>query len=119
MNKFTAMLAERHSLSRVCAGREKKEVDEILDTPLTILDCSMTVENLEIDGIPTEFACVVFAEYPDYYFCAGTKLTAICRDIISLADANNISIQEMDIRIKLHKVKTKGNNTFTDVLFLN
>ena len=118
-NKYMQLLASKHSLSRVCAGRQKMAVEDILDTPLTILDVDMTREDLVIDGNPTEFGVYVFAEYPDFYVCGGQKLTEIAKDIVSIAKKENLEISNLDLHIKLTKLKTKSNNTFIDVEFID
>lgn len=118
-NKFSALLASKHSLSRVCAGRKKMAIDDILDTPLTIFDVDMTREGLVIDGEPTEFGVYVFAEYPDFYVCGGQKLTDIARDILLITQRENLDISALDLKIKLTKITTRSGNDFVDVEFID
>ena len=118
-NKFSKLLASKHSLSRVCAGRKKMSVDDVLEQPLTIFDVDMTREGLIIDGNPAEFAVYVFAEYPDFYICGGQKLTDIARDILLITQRENLDISALDLKIKLTKIKTRSDNDFVDVEFLD
>ena len=117
MNKYSKLLAENHSLSRLCVDREKLETSEILGTELVIQDCDY-VSDVTIGGQQTTFSVYVFKEFPDRYVYGGMKLTDIAQDIISMAEKDNVSIADMDIHIMLKSVRTKGNNDFTDVLFI-
>ena len=117
MNKYSKLLAENHSLSRLCVDREKIETKDVLGEQLTIMDCDY-VENVIIEGEETTFSVYVFKEYPDKYLYGGLKLTAIAKDILSIAENDKISVDKMDIQIMLVSTETRSRNSFTDVKFL-
>ena len=119
LSKIAQFLAEKHSLSRLMAGREKIETDSIIGIPLTIHDVTVTAPDLKINDEPAHFAIYVFEEYPDGYVFGGQKLTEIADDLIEISQKENISIDKMDLHIILNKTKTKGNNTFTTVDFID
>lgn len=117
MNKYSKMLAENHSLSRLCVGREKLETKDIIGEELTILDCDVAAD-VNIGGETTTFSVYVFKEYPDKFVYGGLKLTDVAGDILTIAQQDNISVEKMDIHIILKSVRTKSNNDFTDVMFI-
>lgn len=116
-NIFAQELAEKHSLSRLCVGRDKLEGRDHSGELLTIEDCDIA-SNVVIDGEVTTFSVYTFKEYPDQFMYGGTKLTAIAPDLISIAQREKKSIAELDIQIILKEVRTKGGNNFTDVQFV-
>ncbi|MBR5786919.1 MAG: hypothetical protein IKY41_09520 [Clostridia bacterium] len=117
MNKYSKLLAENHSLSRLCVDREKLDCKDILGEELTIEDCDVA-EDVTIAGEVTTFSVYTFKEYPGKYVYGGLKLTDIAKDILKIAESDKISIDKMDIHIMLKAVETKNRNSFTDVLFL-
>ena len=117
LNKYAKLLAEKHSISRLCVDREKLETRDILGVELTIQDCDVA-KDVVIDGETTTFSVYTFKEFPDKYVYGGVKLTAIAEDIIKISEADRISIEKMEIKIMLKSVRTKGGNDFTDVMFI-
>lgn len=116
-NKYGKMLAERHSLSRLCVGREKLEVDEILGQTLTIEDCDLA-EDVTIGGESKTFSVYTFAEHPGRFVYGGLKLTQIAPDIITIAEEEGKSIEALKVQIQLKAVRTKSGNDFVDVEFI-
>lgn len=116
-NKFSQMLAEKHSLSRLCVAREKGEADEILGEVITIEDADIA-KDVMIDGEVTTFSVYTFKEYQGKYFYGGQKLTEIAPDLITIAENEGMPIADLNIQIMLKSVRTKGGNTFTDVIFM-
>ena len=116
-NIFAQELAEKHSLSRLCVGRDKMEVRDHLGEVLTISDCDIA-SNVVIDGEVTTFSVYTFVEYPGQFMYGGTKLTNIAPDIISIAQREKKTIESLGIQIMLKDVRTKGGNSFTDVQFM-
>lgn len=116
-NRFAAMLAEKHSLSRLCVNRTKLETADLIGEVLTIEDCDIAKDVL-IDGEITTFSVYTFKEYPGQFLYGGTKLTAIAPDLIEIAKNENKPIARLEVQIMLKSVKTKGNNAFTDVQFI-
>lgn len=117
MNQYSKLLAEQHSLSRLCVDREKMETSDILGVELIIEDCDVA-EDVTIAGETTTFSVYTFKEFPGKFVYGGQKLTDIAKDIIKISQKDNISIDKMDIHIMLKSVRTKSNNDFTDVLFI-
>ena len=116
-NKFSAMLAEKHSLSRLCVNREKLETSDLIGEVLTIEDCDIA-KDVMIDGEITTFSIYTFKEYPGKFLYGGTKLTAIAPDLMQIASDVGKRIDQLEVQIVLKSVKTKGNNSFTDVQFI-
>lgn len=117
MNKYSKMLAEQHSLSRLCVDREKIETDDILGVVLTIEDCDVA-EDVKIQDEQTTFSVFTFKEFPGKFVYGGLKLTEIAKDIIKISENDRIAIDKMEIQIMLKRVRTKGGNDFTDVQFV-
>ena len=117
MNKYGKMLAEKHSLSRLCVGREKLETDDVIGQVLTIEDADIA-QDVTIGGELKTFSVYTFKEYPGQFMYGGLKLTQIAPDLIEIADNENKSIADLDIQIMLKAVRTKSNNDFIDVAFL-
>lgn len=117
MNKYSKLLAEKNSISRLCVDREKMETKDILGEELTILDCDVA-EDVTVAGEQTTFSIYVFKEYPDKYVYGGLKLTNIAKDIVQIAENEKISVEKMDIHVMLKSIRLKNNNDFTDVVFM-
>lgn len=111
------MLAEKHSLSRLCVDREKLETDDVIGQVLTIEDADVA-QDVAIGGELKTFSIYTFKEYPGSFMYGGLKLTQIAPDLLEIADNENKSIADLDIQIMLKAVRTKSNNDFIDVMFL-
>lgn len=116
-NKFAQMLAEKHSLSRLCVGREKGEADDIIGELLTIEDADVA-KDVMIDGEITTFSVYTFKEEPGKYFYGGQKLTEIAPDLIEIANNEKVAIADLNVQIMLKSIRTKSGNSFTDVIFM-
>lgn len=116
-NKFGRMLAEKHSLSRLCVNREKLETDDVIGEQLTIEDCDLA-QDVTIGGELKTFSVYTFREYPGRFMYGGLKLTQICPDILEIAEQENSSVADLGIQIILKAVRTKSNNDFIDVQFI-
>jgi hypothetical protein len=116
-NKYGQLLAEKHSLSRLCVGREKIETDDVIGEVLTIEDADLA-QDVTIGGELKTFSVYTFREYPGKFMYGGLKLTQICPDLLTLAENDNITIADMGIQIMLKAVRTKSNNDFIDVVFI-
>jgi len=116
-NKFSLRLAEKHSLSRLCVGREKGETDDIVGIKLTIEDVDIAQDVIIKDEMTT-FSVYTFKELPGRYYYGGKKLTEMAPDIITMAEEENCSILDLNIQIMLKSIRVKNGNTFTDVIFL-
>lgn len=116
-NKYGQMLAEKHSLSRLCVGREKMETDDVVGEVLTIEDADLA-SDVTIGGELKTFSVYTFKEYPGKFMYGGLKLTQICPDLIQIADNEGKSIADLDIQIMLKSIRTKSNNDFIDVDFI-
>lgn len=116
-NKYGAMLAEKHSLSRLCVNREKLETSDLIGEVITIEDCDLA-KDVKIDGDITTFSIYTFKEYPGKFLYGGAKLTEIAPDIIDIAAHEKKTIAELGIKVMLKSVRVKSGNTFTDVMFV-
>lgn len=116
-NKYAQKLAEKHSLSRLCVGREKMETDDIIGELLTIEDCDLA-QDVTIGGELKTFSVYTFKEYPDKFIYGGLKLTQIAPDVLEIAANENKTVAELNVQIMLKAVRTKSGNDFVDVEFI-
>ena len=116
-NRYALELAEKHSISRLCVGREKLETTDIVGEVLTIEDADLAADVM-IDGELTTFSVYTFKEYPGKFMYGGMKLTNIAPDLIDIAKREKKTIADLDIQIILKSVRAKNGNTFTDVQFV-
>lgn len=116
-NKYALELAEKHSISRLCVGREKLETSDVVGEALTIEDADVAADVM-IDGELTTFSVYTFKEYPGKFMYGGMKLTNIAPDLIDIAKREKKTIADLDIQIILKSVRAKNGNTFTDVQFV-
>lgn len=116
-NKYAQLLAEKHSLSRLCVGREKIETDDLIGEVITIEDADLA-QDVTIGGELKTFSVYTFKEYPGKFMYGGLKLTQICPDLLDIAQNENKSVADLNIQIMLKAVRTKSNNDFIDVEFM-
>lgn len=116
-NKYGQLLAEKHSLSRLCVNREKLETDDVIGEVLTIEDCDLA-QDVTIGGELKTFSVYTFREYPGKFMYGGLKLTQICPDLLEIANNENKTIADLEVQIVLKAVRTKSNNDFVDVQFI-
>lgn len=116
-NKYGQLLAEKHSLSRLCVNREKLETDDVIGEVLTIEDCDLA-QDVTIGGELKTFSVYTFREYPGKFMYGGLKLTQICPDLLEIANNENKAIADLEVQIVLKAVRTKSNNDFVDVQFI-
>lgn len=116
-NKFGRRLAEKHSLSRLCVGREKVETDDLIGKILTIEDCDLAAD-VTIGGELKTFSVYTFKELPGKFLYGGSKLTQIAPDVITIAEEENKSIAELGIEIRMKAIRTKSGNDFVDIDFI-
>lgn len=116
-NKYGQLLAEKHSLSRLCVGREKLETDDVIGEVLTVEDADLA-QDVTIGGELKTFSVYTFKEYPGKFMYGGLKLTQICPDLLEIAQSENKTVAELGVQIILKAVRTKSNNDFIDVDFI-
>lgn len=116
-NRYALELAEKHSISRLCVGREKLETTDIVGEVLTIEDADLAADVM-IDGELTTFSVYTFKEYPGKFMYGGMKLTNIAPDLIDIAKREKKTIADLGIQIILKSVRAKNGNSFTDVQFI-
>lgn len=116
-NRYALELAEKHSISRLCVGREKLETTDIVGVELTIEDADLA-NDVMIDGELTTFSVYTFKEFPGKFMYGGMKLTNIAPDLIDIAKREKKTIADLDIKIILKSVRAKNGNSFTDVQFI-
>lgn len=116
-NRYALELAEKHSISRLCVGREKLETTDVIGEILTIEDADLAADVM-IDGELTTFSVYTFKEYPGKFMYGGMKLTNIAPDLIDIAKREKKTIADLGIQILLKSVRAKSGNSFTDVQFI-
>ena len=116
-NRYALELAEKHSISRLCVGREKLETTDVVGEVLTIEDADLA-SDVMIDGELTTFSVYTFKEYPGKFMYGGLKLTNIAPDLIEIAKREKKTIADLGIQIILKSVRAKNGNSFTDVQFI-
>ena len=116
-NRYALELAEKHSISRLCVGREKLETTDVVGEVLTIEDADLA-SDVMIDGELTTFSVYTFKEYPGKFMYGGLKLTNIAPDLIEIAKREKKTVADLGIQIILKSVRAKNGNSFTDVQFI-
>lgn len=127
---FKKVAQENTLLSAIMAGKEKLETDEILGKELTIVGFDFApkfdqqgnrVAN-EMGEVDT-FGVVVFAEYPDKYYCVGSVFTKVCHawsaGFKSPQEASAALAAEGGVKVKFSASKTKKGNNLTAVEILS
>ena len=106
--------------SIVCEGREKIDTDDILARELTVTAFDFTeftgTEKNETTGEEENFKGLRptfnFEEFPDKYYCGGSKAKELLDFWISMYDgdieAASEAVAEEKIRIKFTKAKKKN-----------
>lgn len=128
---FKKVAQENTLLSGIMVGREKLETEDILDKELTIIGFDFapkfdqqgkTVVDSSTGEVDT-FGVVVFAEYPDKYYCVGAVFTKVCHawaaGFDSTQEASAALAAEGGVRVKFSASKTKKGNNLTAVDILN
>lgn len=128
---FKKVAQENTLLSGIMVGREKLETEDILDKELTIIGFDFapkfdqqgkTVVDSSTGEVDT-FGVVVFAEYPDKYYCVGAVFTKVCHawaaGFDSTQEASAALAAEGGVRVKFSASKTKNGNNLTAVDILN
>lgn len=127
---FKQAAQETTLLSPIMVGRDKLETEDILNKELTIVGFNFAPKfdekgNPIIDdtGVVDEFGVVVFAEYPDSYYCVGTVFTKVCKTwaaaFSSPEEASETLASEGGVKVKFTSSKTKRGNNLTAVEILN
>lgn len=128
---FKQAAQETTLLSPIMVGRDKLETEDILGKELTIVGFNFAPKFDEkgkpiIDdstGAVDEFGVVVFAEYPDSYYCVGTVFTKVCKTweaaFSSPEEASEVLASEGGVKVKFTSSKTKKGNNLTAVEILN
>lgn len=127
---FKQVAQENTLLSAIMVGKEKLETDDILDKELTIIGFDFAPK-FDQQGKPIAnemgevdtFGVVVFAEYPDKYYCVGAVFTKVCHawaaGFSSPQEASAALAAEGGVKVKFSASKTKKGNNLTAVEILN
>lgn len=128
---FKKVAQENTLLSAIMVGRDKMETEEVLNKDLTIIGFDFApkfdqhgqpVIN-ESTGEVDTFGVVVFAEYPDKYYCVGAVFTKVCHawaaPFDSPAEASDALAAEGGVKVRFSPSKTKKGNNLTAVEILN
>lgn len=128
---FKKAAQETTLLSPIMVGRNKLDTEEIINKELTIIAFNFAPKfdqqgNPIVDestGEHDEFGVVVFAEYPDHYYCVGTVFTKVCKAwaaaFSSPEEASEVLASEGGVEVKFTSSKTKRGNNLTAVEILN
>lgn len=128
---FKQVAQENTLLSAIMVGRNKLETEDILGKELTIIGFDFAPK-FDQSGKPVvdpstgesdTFGVVVFAEYPDSYYCVGAVFTKVCHawaaPFTSAQEASEALAAEGGVRVKFTPSKTKKGNNLTAVEILN
>lgn len=128
---FKKVAQENTLLSAIMVGREKLETEDILGKELTIIGFDFAPK-FDQHGMPVAdpstgevdtFGVVVFAEYPDKYYCVGAVFTKVCHawaaGFDSPQEASEALAAEGGVRVRFTASKTKKGNNLTAVDILN
>lgn len=129
MNKFAQVAQQETLLSPIMVGKTKLETADVINKDLTVIAFDfapkftregdpMYDENGEVDT----FAVVVFAEYPDSYYCVGTVFTNVCKAWMAgyetAGEASDDLRSEGGVRVCFKEGKTKKGNNLVNVEIL-
>lgn len=111
----------------IMAGREKISTEEAINTRLTVVAFDFAPK-YDKNGEPIvnpstgeadTYAVVIFKEFPDNYYCAGTVFTKVCRawmaDFETAEQASEALDEYGGVEIMLRARKTKSGNNITTV----
>lgn len=128
---FKQVAQENTLLSAIMVGKEKLETEDILNKELTIIGFDFAPK-FDQQGKPVidsstgevdTFGVVVFAEYPDKYYCVGAVFTKVCHawsaGFDSPQEASTALAAEGGVKVKFSASKTKKGNNLTAVDILN
>lgn len=128
---FKQVAQENTLLSAIMVGKEKLETEDVLNKELTIIAFDFAPKfdqagNPVVDdktGEVDTFGVVVFAEFPDKYYCVGAVFTKVCHawaaGFSSPEEASAALAAEGGVRVKFTASKTKKGNNLTAVDILN
>lgn len=134
MNKnfsFKKVAEDQTVLCPLMSGRTKISTDEIVNKEVTIVefgfapkfdDAGAKIYD-ELTGEVDTFGVVVFEEFPEYYYCAGTVLTKVC-DAWAAAYNGSAEAASADlkaqggVKVRFESGKTKSGRSLTTAVFL-
>lgn len=128
---FKRVAQENTLLSPIMVGKDKLDTDEIINKELTIVGFDFAPKfdsagNRLVDentGEIETFGVVVFAEYPDYYYCVGAVFTKVCHAwaaaFSSPEEASAALKAEGGVKVRFTPGKTRGGKNLTAVEILN
>lgn len=128
---FKKSAQENTLLSPIMVGRDKLETEEILNKELTIVGFDFAPKfdqkgNPVVDeqtGEVDTFGVVVFAEFPDHYYCVGAVFTKVCKGwakaFSSPEEASAALAAEGGVKVRFTPSRTKKGNNLTAVEILN
>lgn len=101
--------------SELTEGREKKPCDEMLGTPITILDYDIVVNESTTTETPKVFSIFVTEQYPEHYTYGGKILTDMFMHMTNVYGSIESANQELHntggLPVLLTKTKTKRLNS--------
>lgn len=127
---FKQIAQENTLLSAIMVGRDKIDTNEIINKDLTIIGFDFApkfdqsgnpvmLPNGEVDT----FGVVVFAEYPEHYYCVGAVFTKVCHawatGFSTPSEASAALEAEGGVKVRFTPSKTKKGNNLTAVEILN
>jgi hypothetical protein len=94
-------------------GREKGELDRIINTPVTINDYGFLHDNSK--GDDKEYVCFTIKEDPQNFYFGGQVLTENMKELEE--DGYKDAILEEGLPVLLSKRKSKNKKEYTTVTF--
>lgn len=121
MSMFRDVAAKTLSLSDLMAGREKMTTDELIGQTVTVIEFDFAT--VTDKGVEKVFPVLIFAEYPDRYYCGGALLNKMCVAWAAEFDgdvgaASNALSDEGGVQIRFSTGKTKSGNNLTNITVL-
>lgn len=115
---FRAIAAKTLSLSDLMAGREKINTEDLIGQTVTVSEFDFAT--VEDKGNKKTFPVLIFAEYPNRYYCGGTLLNKMCIAWAAeydgdVAAASNDLADSGGVQIRFSAGKTKSGNNLTNI----
>ena len=126
MFSFKKIAQETVSLSRLHAGRQQLDTNEIVGQTLTVDEFDLA---RMVDSKTNEekiFAVLTFKEKPGFYYNGGFVLTRIIEtfaaqfdgDVEAASEAYNMNADNDPVMVRATETKTKNNNNLVSIEIL-
>lgn len=117
-------------LCPIMEGRTKMTTEEVINQDLTVVGFDFAPKYDQMGNVITddngetdEYGVIIFDEFPDKYYSAGTIFTKICKTWVAGFDGNAAAASEElknsgGVRVRFFMGKTKKSQNLVNVQIL-